>query len=382
MTELHTNILKHHIFRDFYEFYPERFSSITNGITQRRWLKLCNPRLAQLITEHIGEGWITDLYELKKLVPLAEDRSFQKEWQKIKRENKEDLAEYVAQYNQNHVDVNSMFDVQVKRIHEYKRQLLNVLHIITLYNRIRAHPDGDFMPRTILFGGKAAPEYRMAKLIIKLISSVADAVNRDPLIGDRLKVVFLANYRVSLAQKIIPAAELSEQISTAGTEASGTGNMKLALNGALTIGTLDGANIEIRDEVGNENIFIFGLTADEILTLKSEGYHPLDYYESNPELKPTLDMIGNGYFSPQQPQLFQPIIDALLRYGDHYCLLADFASYIRCQREVDEIYKRQQEWTKRSILNVANMGRFSSDRTVGEYAEKIWKLKPVPVPDA
>jgi starch phosphorylase len=376
VSALHTEILKNEIFKDFYEMWPERFNSKTNGITQRRWLKLCNPGLSKLISKYIGEGWSKDLFELKKLIPLANDKVFQKECQEVKRKNKERLAKYIKRKNNIEANVDSLFDCHVKRFHEYKRQLLNVLHVITLYNRIKANPNSDFIPRTVIFAGKAAPSYYMAKLIIKLINSVADVANNDRDLGDRLKVVFLPNYCVSNAEKIMPGADLSEQISTAGTEASGTGNMKFALNGALTIGTLDGANIEIKEEVGHENIFIFGLKAEEIRDLRRSGYNPRYYYNSNPELKLAIDMIANGFFSHSQPQLFKPITDSLLNY-DYYMLLADFASYVKCQEEVSEIYKDQEKWTKMSILNVANMGKFSSDRTVKEYADEVWNVKPV-----
>ncbi|HEX3035853.1 MAG TPA: glycogen/starch/alpha-glucan phosphorylase, partial [Thermodesulfobacteriota bacterium] len=331
---------------------------------------------SKLISKYIGEGWGKDLFELKKLIPLADDKVFQKEWQEVKRKNKELLAKYIKRKNNIETNVNSLFDCQVKRFHEYKRQLLNVLHVITLYNRIKANPNSDFVPRTVIFAGKAAPSYYMAKLIIKLINSVADVVNNDRDVGDKLKVVFLANYCVSNAEKIMPGADLSEQISTAGTEASGTGNMKFALNGALTIGTLDGANIEIKEEVGDENVFIFGLKAEEIKNLRRSGYNPRYYYNSNSELKKAIDMITNGFFSGSEPQLFNTITDSLLN-SDYYMLLADFVSYVKCQEGVSEIYKDQEKWTKMSILNVANMGKFSSDRTVKEYADEVWNVKPV-----
>ena len=376
---LHSELIKSDIFRDFYEFYPDRFNNKTNGITQRRWLKKCNPSLARLISEHLGEDWLTDLFDLKRLVPLAEKKDFRRRWREIKKENKKRLAAYIKDSNGIDIEVDSLFDCQVKRLHEYKRQLLNVLHVITLYNRIRANPGADFLPRTVIFGGKAAPGYHMAKLIIKLINSVADVVNVDPEVGSRLKVAFLANYNVSLAEKIIPAADLSEQISTAGTEASGTGNMKFALNGALTIGTLDGANIEIKEEVGDENVFIFGLTTPEVSRLKDSGYNPGEYYERDPELKKVIDMIENDFFSPMNPDLFKPIVDALLHQGDEYLLLADYASYIECQERVSEAYKDSDEWTRKSIFNVANMGKFSTDRTIKEYTDEIWGVVPSPI---
>ncbi|OHD69648.1 MAG: glycogen phosphorylase [Spirochaetes bacterium RBG_16_49_21] len=376
---LHTGILKNKIFRDFYELWPEKFNNKTNGITQRRWLKLCNPGLASLITSRIGESWVTDLFELKKLAPLADDASFQEEWRKVKRQNKVMLADYIWKLNKIKVNVDSLFDCHVKRMHEYKRQLLNLVHVVTLYNRITADPEKFFVPRTVIFGGKAAPGYYMAKQIIKLINSVAEVVNNDPRVGDRLKVVFIRNYCVSNAEKIIPAADLSEQISTAGTEASGTGNMKFALNGALTIGTLDGANIEIKEEVGDDNIFIFGLTADEVAGKKSSGYNPWDFYNSNRELKQAIDMISSGYYSRKEPGLFQPIVDSLLAQNDHYMLMADYESYIRCQERVSETFKDARRWTRMSILNAASMGKFSADRTIREYADEIWGVTPVKI---
>jgi len=376
---LHTHLLKTELFKDFYDIWPEKFNNKTNGITQRRWLRKCNPGLSALISRQIGEGWVTDLPQLKKLAPLAADKTFCEEWRRVKRANKRQLAGYIAKTLGVEVNLESLFDCQVKRIHEYKRQLLNVLHVIYLYNRLKSNPGGSFVPRTVLFAGKAAPGYFMAKLIIKLINSVADRVNHDPEVRDRLKVLFLPNYGVSLAEKIVPAADLSEQISTAGTEASGTGNMKFALNGALTIGTLDGANIEIKEEVGDENIFIFGLTAEEVLHKKRSGYNPLEYYEGIPELKKAIDLIAGGYFSPQNPELFKPIVDALLYHGDYYLLLADFESYVRCQERVSQAYLDPETWSQKCILNVANMGKFSSDRTIAEYAREIWRVKPVPI---
>uniref|UniRef100_A0A831UDA3 Alpha-1,4 glucan phosphorylase n=1 Tax=Geobacter metallireducens TaxID=28232 RepID=A0A831UDA3_GEOME len=376
---LHTEIIKEHVFRDFYEMYPERFNNKTNGITQRRWLKCANPGQAALISSAVGNGWSTDLYKLTQLRPLADDPAFVARWLEVKRANKQRLAEYILKHNCIQVNVDSMFDCQVKRIHEYKRQLLNVLHAITLYNRIKANPDGNFVPRTIIFSGKAAPAYAIAKLIIRLINAVGEVVNNDPQVGDRLKVVFLANYSVSLAEKIFPAADLSEQISTAGTEASGTGNMKFALNGALTIGTLDGANIEIMEEVGRDNIFIFGMNAQEVGDLRRRGYNPRDYYSGNPELKKVLDMIAEGHFSPGNRDLFRPIVDTLLTQGDHYLLLADYASYVACQEEVSRLYLDQNQWARKAILNCAGMGKFSSDRTIAEYAREIWGVKPFTV---
>jgi len=375
VSALHSEILKNDLFHDFYQLWPERFNNKTNGITQRRWLKYCNPWLADLISSKIGDDWTTNLDELKKLIPFAENAEFQQMWIEVKRANKLKLADYIREHNGIEVSPDSMFDCQTKRIHEYKRQLLNVLHVITRYNRIKADPGGNFAPRTVIFGGKAAPSYYMAKLIIKLINSVGSVVNNDPAVNNLLKVVFLGNYNVTLAEMIFPASDLSEQISTAGTEASGTGNMKYSLNGALTVGTLDGANIEIMEEVGRENIFIFGMTAEQVTGLKTAGYQPYDYYSHNPELKQAIDMIGNGTFSSDEQAVFKPIVDTLLGL-DHYLLLADYASYIACQDEIDALYQQPREWARTSILNTAGMGKFSSDRTINEYASEIWDIKP------
>ena len=374
---LHTQLMKDTIFSDFHAFYPEKFINITNGITPRRWLNLCNPRLATLIGKHVSGNWPVDLSLLKRLADLAATPKFRDDFRAIKLANKERFAMLVKRHMGIEIRVDSLFDVQIKRIHEYKRQLLNVLNIVTSYNRIRSNPGGDFVPRTVIFGGKAAPGYYLAKLIIKLIHDVADIINNDPVVGDRLKVVFIPNYDVSTAGDIIPAADLSEQISTAGTEASGTGNMKLALNGALTIGTLDGANVEIREEVGAENIFIFGMTASEVRDLAASGYNPWIYYDGNPELKQVLDMIAGGYFSPGDTDRYRPIFDALTAQGDRFFLLADYASYVACQQQVDELYRNRVEWTRKAILNVALMGKFSSDRTIAEYASRIWETTSV-----
>ncbi|RWU06869.1 glycogen/starch/alpha-glucan phosphorylase [Pseudodesulfovibrio sp. S3] len=374
---LHSKIIQEGIFNDFHVHFPGKIRNVTNGITPRRWLLQCNPALSELITSTIGPGWPVDLDKLRELIPLAEDTDFCEKWAEAKLENKKRLSRYALRKIGLGLNPKSMFDVQFKRMHEYKRQLLNVLHVITLYNRIKDNPDGDFVPRTVLFGGKAAPGYHQAKLIIKLINSVADKVNTAPEIRNRLRVAFLPNYCISQAEKVVPAADLSEQISTAGMEASGTGNMKFALNGALTIGTLDGANVEIMEEVGEENIFIFGLKAHEVDRMRWEGYNPRHYYENDPELKKTLDMISSGYFTPQTPGLFYPIIDALLNLGDYYLLLADYRGYIETQAQVDTLYRDQREWTRRSILNTANMGKFSSDRAVMEYAKGIWNVRPL-----
>ena len=377
VSKLHTRLMKETIFADFNRLFPDRFLSITNGITPRRWLNQANPGLSKLITSRIGDAWLTRLDELKKLVPLAEDPDFSNEFWKVKQDNKERLAELIKKNLGIEVNVHSIFDVQAKRIHEYKRQLLNIFHLITLYNRLRSNPHLQRVPRTAIFAGKAAPDYTQAKLIINLINNVADIINHDPLIKGRLKVVFIPNYDVSTAEDIIPASELSEQISTAGMEASGTGNMKMALNGALIIGTLDGANIEILEEVGEENIFIFGLTAERIAKLQREGYDPISHYQANPELKEVLDMIGSGFFSPGSSDRFRPLIDSLLHGGDRYFLLADYEAYIACQERVDILYQNRKEWIRRAILNTANMGKFSSDRVVQEYADKIWNVRPL-----
>src|SRR5229473_3430587 len=380
---LHTEILKRDVFREFHEMWPQRFNNKTNGITPRRWLLESNPPLAGLITEAIGPGWVTDLEALRGLSALAGDAAFAARWLTAKRENKRRLAETIARQYEHRgmtlaVNPDSLFDVQVKRIHEYKRQLLNVLHVVTLYNRIKDGQDSGIVPRTVIFGGKAAPSYAMAKLIIRLINGVADTVNADPAVRDRLTVAFLADYRVSLAEQIVPGADLSEQISTAGTEASGTGNMKFGLNGALTIGTMDGANVEMRHEVGDDNIFIFGLTAAEVAARRPH-YDPWEIYRNDPELARAVDMIGGGAFSPGEPELFRPIVDSLLTGGDHFFLLADYASYVACQVRVATTYRDESAWTRKSILNVANMAKFSSDRTIRQYADEIWRVSPVRV---
>jgi starch phosphorylase len=379
VSSLHTEILEQKVFRDFYEMYPERFSNKTNGITQRRWLKKANPLLSSLLSEYLGDGWITNLHELVKLRSLVNDPEFVSRWRAAKRENKERLAQYILDKNDQHVSVDSLFDCQIKRFHEYKRQILNVLHIITLYNRIKTDPGQDVIPRTFIFSGKAAPSYQIAKLTITLINAVAEKVNSDPSIRDLIKVVFLPNYSVTLAERIIPAADLSEQISTAGTEASGTGNMKFALNGALTIGTLDGANIEIMEEIGEENFFLFGLKAEEVSEIKTRGYNPREIYNRIPALKQALDMIQHGEFSPETPDIFKPLVEALLYQGDSYLVLADYESYVSCQEEVEKLFRDQDEWTRRSILSTSGMGKFSSDRSIADYAQDTWKVYPVTV---
>ncbi|MBX3280055.1 MAG: glycogen/starch/alpha-glucan phosphorylase [Acidobacteria bacterium] len=376
---LHTELLSRDVLHDFYLLYPERFHNVTNGVTPRRWIALSNPRLAQLITDAIGGGWVSRTEdELARLEPFAEDPAFRHQWRTIKRENKVDLSNMIRRETGISVNPDSMFDIQVKRIHEYKRQHLCLLEIITLYLRLKQDPGLDIAPRTFIFGGKAAPGYTMAKLIIRLVNGIADVVNRDPEIRDRLKVVFYPNFNVQSAQRIYPAADLSEQISTAGKEASGTGNMKFALNGALTIGTLDGANIEIRNHVGAENFFLFGLTAEEVRRLKQHGYQPMSYYYSDHMLHQVLDLIGWGEFSRGDSELFKPIVSSLMS-RDEYFLLADYSSYVECQDRVNEAFLDKEGWARKSILNVARMGYFSSDRSVREYCEKIWKVTPVSV---
>ncbi len=381
VSHLHTEILKNDIFPEFHRLFSERFNNKTNGITPRRWLKKANPFLATVISDRIGDGWVTDLEQLRNIEPYAGDPEFRELWREAKLLAKRHLSRFILDEYGIEADPSALFDVQVKRLHEYKRQMLNVLHVITLYNRIRAHPEQPITPRVVIFGGKAAPGYQVSKLVIKLINAVADVVNNDPLIGNRLKVVFIKNYGVSLAEKIIPATDLSEQISTAGYEASGTGNMKFMLNGALTIGTLDGANVEIAEEVGPDNIFIFGLKVHEVKELKKRGYNPREFYERDPELRQALDMINNDYFSRNEPGIFQFLFQNVVLYSDHYCLLADYRSYVDTQTRVGELFEDQEEWTRRSIVNTARAGKFSSDRTIKQYAEEIWKVKPVIIPD-
>jgi glycogen phosphorylase len=375
---LHSHILKTSLFKEFHRVFPLRIKNVTNGITPRRWLYQSNPALSELITSVIGPGWISDLDLLKELIPHAEDPFFQSRWQKVKLENKKRLARYTLRKTGMGVNPDMLFDIHAKRMHEYKRQLLNILHVILLYNRIRENPGTCDISRCFFFAGKAAPAYFLAKLIIRLITSVSQAINNDPATRGKLSVVFLPNYCISQAEKLIPAADISEQISTAGLEASGTGNMKFSLNGALTIGTLDGANVEIMEEVGRDNIFIFGLKADEVVKKKQEGYFPRQYYEENPALKQAIDMIDAGYFSPGDPRLFHPIVHSLLDQGDYYLVLADFASYTRAQKQVAMMYQDQKQWTRMSIVNTAGMGKFSSDRAVLEYANQIWGATPLP----
>lgn len=372
---LHTELLKKHVLHDFYELFPEKFINKTNGVTPRRWLLLGNPRLSNLISSKIGTAWIKNLDELRKLEQFLDDNEFRQTWREIKLANKQELAKLIQQKNGITVDTNSMFDVQVKRLHEYKRQLLNAFHIITLYNRIKHNRNLDILPRTFIFAGKAAPGYFIAKLIIKLINAVGSVVNNDSDVAGRLKVAFLPNYNVSLSQYIYAGAELSEQISTAGKEASGTGNMKFALNGALTIGTLDGANVEIREEVGAENFFLCGLTTPEVFDLKAKGYNPRSYYESNPELKEVIDLISCGHFSDGDRNLFKPLLDSLFNQ-DRFMLFADYQSYIDTQAKVSQAYRDTENWTRMSIINSARMGKFSSDRAIWEYCQEIWNVEP------
>ncbi|KAK6640655.1 hypothetical protein RUM44_012352 [Polyplax serrata] len=375
VARIHSEILRKDIFKDFYEMTPEKFQNKTNGITPRRWLLLCNPSLADLITEKIGSEWPVHLNILRKLGQFAKDPVFQNNIRQIKHENKLKLTTLLEKDYGVQINPSSMFDIQVKRIHEYKRQLLNCLHIITLYNRIKKNPNIDIAPRTIMIGGKAAPGYYTAKQIIQLICAVANIVNNDPIVGNKLKVLFLENYRVTLAEKIIPAADLSEQISTAGTEASGTGNMKFMLNGALTIGTMDGANVEMAEEMGEENIFIFGMRVDDVEKLQKEGYDAYKYYNSNPELKQCIDQIQMGFFSPDDPNRFKSLAEILLKY-DRFYSLADYDDYIRCQERVGETYMNPEKWFEMTIHNIASSGKFSSDRTIDEYAREIWGIEP------
>jgi starch phosphorylase len=377
VSKLHSQLMAREFFNDFARLFPERFTNVTNGITPRRWLAQASPPLTALIDQHLGTHWRTDLFELAKLRALKGDPAFSTEFRAAKRRNKIRLAHRLLHDTGVSVHPDALFDLQVKRIHEYKRQLLNVLHVIVRYNRIRAEPERDWVPRVVIFAGKAASAYKMAKTLIKLIGDVSAKVNGDPLVGDRLKVVFVPNYGVSVAELVIPAADLSEQISMAGTEASGTGNMKLALNGALTIGTMDGANIEICEAVGREHIFIFGHTADEVDSLRATGYRPRQIYEENPELHLALEQIRSGYFSNGDPHRFSDIFHTLVDWGDHYMVLADFASFSDAQNAVDARFRDPRAWTESAIENVAGMGQFSSDRTIAEYAREIWRVKPV-----
>jgi starch phosphorylase len=374
---LHSELLKQTVLRDFYQVMPEKFFNVTNGVTPRRWIVLSNPQLCTLITRRIGDRWISHLEdELQRLEPLAVDGDFQNEWRSVKADNKLALAGFIKDRTDISVDPNSIFDIQVKRLHEYKRQHLNVLYLLTMYNRLKRGALSQFTPRTVIFGGKAAPGYRMAKLIIKLINSVAALINQDPKVSEVLKVVFLPDFNVKGGQRVYPAADLSEQISTAGKEASGTGNMKFALNGALTIGTLDGANVEIREAVGAENFFLFGLTAPEVERTKAAGYRPSSHYETNAELREVFDLLDNGRLTNGDREVFRPLIESLLTRDD-YLLLADYQSYVDCQQRVSDAYRDQTNWTRMSILNTARTGRFSSDRSMREYCRDIWKVSPL-----
>jgi starch phosphorylase len=375
---LHTRLLQQDVLKDFYELWPEKFSNKTNGVTPRRWLVLSNPRLSKLVTEEIGTDWIRDLDELQRLERLANQIDFRTGWREIKRSNKRDLSNIIRRRCGIAVDPDSMFDVQVKRIHEYKRQHLAALHIIALYHRLKSSPNAEFTPRTFIFGGKAAPGYRMAKLIIKLITSIGDVVNRDPAVRDRLRVVFMPNFSVTYGQHIYPAADLSEQISTAGKEASGTGNMKFMMNGALTIGTMDGANIEILEQVGAENFFLFGLNAQQVYDLRGAGYRPRDFLERDEELRTVVDLLVQGHFSHGDGELFRPLVDGLTQY-DPYLVFADFRAYADCQSKAGAAFADVERWTRMSILNTARSGNFSSDRTIRQYCSEIWNVKPVPV---
>jgi len=373
VSKLHSELLKEKLFKDFYEFYPEKFNNKTNGITQRRWLLKANPRLSSLLMDKVGEGWVMDLNKLEKLNTFKNNKAFREQWMGIKKQNKESLVRYINSSMSIKLDPESIFDVQIKRIHEYKRQILFAFYVISQYLRLKHNPKEFIYPRTFMIGGKAAPSYAMAKLTIKFINSIADIINHDKSVNAKIKLVFLENYRVSLAEKIFPASDLSEQISTAGTEASGTGNMKFMMNGALTIGTLDGANIEMADVVGDENIFIFGLKAQEVEALKHKGYHPQQYIDKSPMLKEIFKLIQSGFFSPQDAKLFAPIAQSLMQY-DNYLVCADFESYCQTQDEVSRMYLNKDEWAKKSIINVAQSGYFSSDRTIREYAKELWNI--------
>ena len=375
---LHSDLLKKYVMRDFADLWPAKFCNVTNGVTPRRFVAVSNPPLAQLLTDHIGEGWLCDLDRLRKLEALVDDTDFQGRWRDVKYVAKRRLAELIEQRAGVPVDPTSLFDIQAKRIHEYKRQHLNVLHILTLYLQLKHDPQSDVPPRTFIFGGKAAPGYTMAKLIIKLINSVADLVNNDPAVSERLKVVFFPDYNVKNAQPVYPAADLSEQISMAGKEASGTGNMKFSLNGALTIGTLDGANVEIREEVGAENFFLFGLTAEQARETRSQGYRPRGIYEQNANLRAVIDLIASGALAGGDANLFRPLVDNLLN-SDPFLVLADYQSYVECQAQVAALWRDPDAWTRTSILNAARMGKFSSDRSIRDYCEQVWQVEPVPV---
>ncbi|XP_077588212.1 glycogen phosphorylase, liver form [Stigmatopora nigra] len=375
VARIHSDIIKTQVFRDFSDLEPAKFQNKTNGITPRRWLLLCNPGLAELIAEVIGEDYVKDLSQLQQLNAYVDDIAFIRDVSKVKQDNKVKFAQYLENEYRVRINAASMFDVHVKRIHEYKRQLLNCLHIVTMYNRIKKNPSAPFVPRTVIIGGKAAPGYHMAKKIIKLITSVASVINNDPVVGSKLKVIFLENYRVSLAEKVIPATDLSEQISTAGTEASGTGNMKFMLNGALTIGTMDGANVEMAEEAGIENLFIFGMRVEDVAKMDQKGYDAMSYYNKIPELKQVMDQITSGFFSPKNPDLFKDLTEMLFKY-DRFKVFADFEAYVKCQEKVSQLYQNPKEWTQMVVKNIAATGKFSSDRTITEYATEVWGVEP------
>ena len=375
---VHSELVKTDLFPEFHELFPGKLVNVTNGVTPRRWLKACNPGLATLLDETIGDDWVLNLDKLKGILPKAKDSAFQKRFMDIKKQNKVELAKIIKETTGVEVSVDAIFDVQIKRLHEYKRQQLNLIHILTLYKRLLENPDYDMVPRVFLFGAKAAPGYHMAKEIIFALNKIADKVNNDERIKDKLKVVFLPNYRISLAEKMFPAADVSEQISTAGLEASGTGNMKFSLNGALTVGTMDGANIEMAEEIGEEHMFIFGLSVDEVKALKASGYNPYDYYYKNPELKAVLDWLDTDFFTPGHAGLLSDIKRSLLDWGDEYLCLADYASYVAAHQDIDTLYRDQSAWAEKAILNAGAMGKFNSDRSIEDYASKIWKLEKFP----
>ncbi|MEL0630072.1 glycogen/starch/alpha-glucan phosphorylase [Psychromonas aquatilis] len=376
---VHSELVKTDLFPEFHELFPTKLVNVTNGVTPRRWLKTCNPGLATLLDETIGDDWVLNLDKLKGILPKATDSKFQQRFMDIKKQNKVEMAKIIKETTGVEVSVDAIFDVQIKRLHEYKRQQLNLIHILTLYKRLLENPDYDMVPRVFLFGAKAAPGYHMAKEIIFALNKIADKVNNDTRIKDKLKVVFLPNYRVSLAEKMFPAADISEQISTAGLEASGTGNMKFSLNGALTVGTMDGANIEMAEEIGEQHMFIFGLSVDEVKDLKTKGYKPYDYYYNNPELKSVLDWLDSDFFTPGHPGLLSDIKRSLLEWGDEYLCLADYASYLEAHQKIDALYRDQAAWAEKAILNAGAMGKFNSDRSIEDYASKIWKLKKFPI---
>ncbi|MDD4737239.1 MAG: glycogen/starch/alpha-glucan family phosphorylase, partial [Kiritimatiellae bacterium] len=379
VSALHSDLLRSRVMKDFSDIFPDRFLNVTNGITPRRWLLMCNPGLANIITARIGDGWVRNLEELRKLEDFAEDATFRQEFRRVKAENKRKLADYILETTGQVVHPDSLFDVQIKRLHMYKRQLLNAMHIIAQYYQILDNPRQHFVPRTFIFSAKAAPSYHIAKLVIKLLNNLGEVINSDSRVAGRMKVIFLPNYNVTLAEKIIPASDLSEQISTAGLEASGTGNMKLALNGALTVGTWDGANIEIAQHVGEENIFIFGKRVEELDAIKRTGYNPWDYYNNDELLRRVLDSLKGRMFSSDEPGLFSELFNELTYHGDAFYYMTDFRSYMDIQQDISSLYENQDEWTKKAILNVARMGWFSSDRSIGEYAEKIWGVKGRPI---